>query len=506
VELPNFKDLIILAYSNMANFTEAASDLHLRGYQLPVAEAIIDSVIHKRGLSFVVIFPRQSGKNELQAQIECYLLTSLSGRHAEMVKVSPTWKPQSLNAMRRLETTLKKNLITTRLGWKKESGFIFRVGLTRIYFLSGDPGANIVGATASLLLEVDEAQDVAIDKYDKEIAPMAASTNATRVFWGTAWTSRTLLARELAAAQEAQRLDGQQRAFIMTADDVAREVPAYGAFVQEQIAKLGRNNPMVRTQFFSETIDAEGGMFNKQRQALMQGHHRQQAAPVAGHIYAITIDVAGEDESARDELSTGLVNPGRDSTALTIFDVDTGTLEDPLIGRPTYQVVARNQWTGIKHSSLFARLTAIIDHWSPAWLIIDSTGVGQTLTSFLLDRYPTITLPFVFTSSSKSTLGWNFIALVETGRYKEYVSTGDDPLHSEFWSQLENCQYHILDGPGQIMRWSVPDGTRDQRTAELVHDDLVISAALVSELDAQPFGLAISKVVNAPNLFDKKEF
>ncbi len=160
----------------------------------------------------------------------------------------------------------------------------------------------------------------------------------------------------------------------------------------------------------------------------------------------------------------------------------------PLIGRPTYQVVARHQWTGIKHSSLFARLTAIIDHWSPAWLVIDSTGVGQTLTSFLLDRYPTITLPFVFTSSSKSTLGWNFIALVETGRYKEYVSTGDDQLHSEFWSQVENCQYHILDGPGQMMRWSVPDGTRDQRTGELVHDDLVISAALVSELDAQPFG------------------
>jgi hypothetical protein len=31
-----------------------------------------------------------------------------------------------------------------------------------------------VGATASLLLEVDEAQDVEIGKYDKEIAPMAA--------------------------------------------------------------------------------------------------------------------------------------------------------------------------------------------------------------------------------------------------------------------------------------------------------------------------------------------
>ncbi len=493
------------SYLSLATFADTTSAIKLRQYQIAPAEAIALSVRDKIGLSFVIMFPRQSGKNELQAQLETYLLTLYCMKDVEIVKVSPTWKPQSLNAMRRLERVISKNLIGRYL-WSKESGFIYRAGSARIYFLSGAPGANIVGATASLLLEVDEAQDVTIDKFDKEIAPMAASTNATRVFWGTAWTSRTLLARELASAQEAEKADGLQRAFIMTADDVAREVPAYGQFVQDQIAKLGRNNPMVRTQFFSETIDAEGGMFNPARRALMQGHHRQQASPVDGHIYAITIDVAGEDESARDEPGAALQNPGRDSTALTIFDVDTSTLDDPLIGRPTYQVVARHQWTGIKHSSLFARLTAIIDHWSPAWLIIDSTGVGQTLTSFLLDKYPTITLPFVFTSVSKSALGWNFIALIETGRYKEYVSNGDDQLHSEFWTQVENCQYHILDGPGQMMRWGVPDGTRDQRTGELLHDDLVISAALVSELDAQPFGLAISKVLPSPDLFDKKDF
>ena len=45
-----------------------------------------------------------------------------------------------------------------------------------------------MGATASLLLEVDEAQDVAINKFDKDIDPMADSSNATRIFWGTAWT------------------------------------------------------------------------------------------------------------------------------------------------------------------------------------------------------------------------------------------------------------------------------------------------------------------------------
>ena len=224
----------------------------------------------------------------------------------------------------------------------------------------------------------------------------------------------------------------------MTADDVAQEVPAYGAFVQEQIAKLGRNNPMVKTQFFSEEIDAEGSMFNKQRQALMQGHHPPQVEPQPGHMYAITIDVAGEDESARDEPGTALQNPGRDSTALTIFEIDISKMDDPLVARPIYNVVGRYQWTGIKHSSLFARLTAIIDHWSPAWLVIDATGVGQTLAGFLLDRYPNNTLPFVFTSTSKSALGWNFIALVETGLVAfDYTTRQAVPLPAAFRRGLE---------------------------------------------------------------------
>jgi hypothetical protein len=80
-----------------------------------------------------------------------------------------------------------------------------------------------------------------------------------RVFWGTAWTSQTLLARGC-AAREAEAADGIRRVFVLTADDVRKEVPAYGKFVDEQVKKLGRNHPLVRTQFFSEEIDAEGNV------------------------------------------------------------------------------------------------------------------------------------------------------------------------------------------------------------------------------------------------------
>ena len=168
-------------------FSSRSSHLRLRPYQLEVAYRIADSVVRELGHSFAIVFPRQSGKNELQAQIEAYLLALLHTTHAEIVKVSPTLKPQSLNAMRRLERVLRYNDITQSI-WARESNHIYRVGRARITFLSGIPVSNVVGATAKTLLECDEAQDVAIAKWDKDFAPMAASTNATRVFWGTAWT------------------------------------------------------------------------------------------------------------------------------------------------------------------------------------------------------------------------------------------------------------------------------------------------------------------------------
>ena len=161
------KDDFVWMMINPLAFCTTASGVTLRRYQEQVLTAVLDSIYRNLGLTFVVMFPRQSGKNELQAQLEVFLLALYERTGMEIVKVSPTWKPQSLNAMRRLERVLSRNRFTRRR-WMRESGYIYRVGDARIFFLSGEPHANIVGATASLLLEVDEAQDVLTAKYDKE--------------------------------------------------------------------------------------------------------------------------------------------------------------------------------------------------------------------------------------------------------------------------------------------------------------------------------------------------
>lgn len=489
---------------NPVVFASSCSGLQLRTYQRQVAEAITRSVIKGLGQTFVVIFPRQSGKNELQAQIETYLLVLFSQLDAEMVKVSPTWKPQSLNAMRRLERVLKRNCFSQSIHWYKEQGYIYRVGRARIYFLSGSPTANIVGATASLLLECDEAQDVTIAKWDKEINPMAASTNATRVFWGTAWTSQTLLAREMRAALELEKQDGIRRVFTIDANTVGKEVPAYKTFVQNEIQRLGANHPFVLTQYFSREIDAESGMFPASRSALMHGSHPATTGPLPNQAYAFAIDVAGSDEGTTAEPTE--TRSTRDSTALTIFEIDLSTLADPLIKAPTYRVRNRFLWTNVSLTRVYQHINALMELWKPARTIVDATGVGAGLASWLYNSWPGV-IPFTFSQKSKSDLGWGFIAVIESGRFKDHApDPGTDPYQVEFFRQLSFCQMEIGLGPNRLMTWGVQDGARDAATGELVHDDLVISAALCAQLDEETWGTAQSDMLDAPDIFKDLSF
>lgn len=467
-------------------FARAFGKIRLRSYQAEVIRAVARSVLYRQGLTFVVLFPRQSGKNEVQAQLEAYLLTCLQDCEAEIVKISPTWKPQSLNAMRRLQRVLERNSLLNG-NWMRESGYIYRVGRARIFFLSGEPHSNIVGATASALLEVDEAQDVEIEKFDKEIAPMAASTNATRVLWGTAWTSQTLLARELRLARHAQQQDGVQRVFIASADQVAAEVPAYARFVAEQVARLGRQHPFIRSQYYSEEIDGQGGLFPPERRARLAGSHRLLDQPQPGEIYAFLLDVAGADETTGTP-ATGEnpLNAARDATALTIVAVDRSTCADPLLRAPTYRCVRRRLWVGTRHSDLYTELRALAEVWRPWRVVVDATGIGAGLADFLSRALPGKVIPFNFSTASKSKLGWDFLSLVESGRWKEAADAEQDEAGRLFSRQLDLCQYEILPGPEKRMRWGVPDGSRDPLSGQPAHDDLLISAALATVLDDQP--------------------
>lgn len=497
----------------IGNFTRVFGGIRLRAYQQAAANAIVRSVLENQGLSIVVMFPRQSGKNLMQAQLEVYLMTLLAEEGAEMVKFSPTYQPQSLNAMRRLETALEANFLTHG-HWHKSAGNHYRFHKSHLTFLSAAPGSNIVGATASTLLSLDEAQDIEIDKYDKQVAPMAASTNATRVFWGTAWSAQTLLARELRAAREAEARDGIRRVFQISAEEVRREVPAYGLFVDEQIARMGRNHPMVRSQFFSEEIDFAGGLFTPSRLGLMQGAHPALETPLPGKRYALLIDLAGEDEALRlGGANTELDNPDRDLTAVTVMELDFSLLGEDLVGKPIYRVVNRQLWQGERHSTLYARLLRLADLWQPEKIVVDASGVGAGVGSFLRDKLGERVITLQFTSQLKSRLGWGFLAVVDTGRFQDFsarsapdqwsanpllgqMAAEQDRLQALFYRQLAGLQAEVSAGPERLLKWSVPEGARDPEGG-LLHDDLVLSAAMVAILDEQSWHLSSHAVLIA---------
>jgi hypothetical protein len=488
--------LIKAFLSDVGRFSRAVVGRPLRGYQLGPARAVVESVLAKRGETFAIVMSRQAGKNELSAQLEAYLMNLFQQvRGASLVKAAPTYKPQTIISQMRLHDCLDNAWNAPFL--HGEHQHIVRLGRCRIMFYSAQPGANVVGATASVLLECDEAQDVDADKWSKDFAPMAASTNATTVFYGTIWTSRTLLAQVIRELRRRELADGLQRVFLVPWEVVAAEVPSYGEYVRKEMARLGADHPIIKTQYKLVEIDEAGRLFSAERVAMMQGTHRRRRAPERGGVYVITVDVAGEDEAEEGE-ELRAEEPRKDSTVATIFEVDLATVEDPLIGFPTYRAVDRHWWTGVKHSQLYSALLDLVRTWRAWYLIVDATGVGAGLASFLtrkLGAYdaqpPGRVYAFKFSAKSKSELGWNFVGLVESGRYKDYAD--DRAAETEqFWREVGACEFEVLPGPGKVMRWSVPDAA--------VHDDMLISAALVSVCDGMPWVVEMpDQVVEAPD-------
>ena len=134
-----------------------------------------------RGLTFTVVFPRQAGKNELSAHLEAFLLHHYQRQGGSIVKAAPTFRPQVVNSILRLEQLLGEPLTDAR--WRRVQGFIFRLGRASCSFYSARPTANVVGASASLLLEGDEAQDLDRQKWaDGSRNTLFGDVNVRRAF------------------------------------------------------------------------------------------------------------------------------------------------------------------------------------------------------------------------------------------------------------------------------------------------------------------------------------
>lgn len=428
--------------------------------------AVLNSVFGRQGLTFSVEIARQGGKNELSAQLELLLLTLHMGEPKNLVKCAPTFKPQTVISMGRLKDSLNDAGFDGI--WTAEMGYVIRLGAARAVFLSADRSANVVGHTAHILLEIDEAQDVDKEKYSKEFKPMGATTNVTTVHYGTSWDDSTLLEEVKQANLELERRDGVKRHFRFDWQEIAKHNPDYLAYVEGERVRLGESHPLFLTQYCLVPIHGGSGFLSLQQRAQLQGGHSRKHHPETGKVYVAGIDLAGEAEEGEDAHLRAL-KPRQDSTVVTIGEVDFSG--NSLAQQAGIKVIEHYWWTGKKHVELYSQLVDILKNvWRCRRVVVDATGVGQPVASFLREALGNAVIPFTFTQPSKSELGFNLLAAVNSGRLKMYAGDGSAE-YREFWLEIEKAKSHYR--PSQTMNFYVDPAEG--------HDDFLMSLALLVE-------------------------
>ena len=472
---------------NIAAFSRDVIGYPLYKYQITWAQHIMDVVASHQNKTIVVKMPRQSGKNEASAQLEVAILARFGVKGGEIVKVAPTFKPQIVNSKLRLDLRSRQAMDRLpELQFRATMGYMLRCRNAGISFLSADPKASVVGATASLLLEVDEAQDVQPAIYDKNFAPMRSSTAAPVVAYGTTWSDDTLL-----QLLENDVLEGRTpgQVFTVTVDAVAAENPAYGDYVTAETARLGRQHPLIKTQYYMEVLANRGRIFNKTQLQSMLGDHLSQTGRTTQTQIVAGLDFAGADENA-GELISITTGSKRDSVALTIGAVTWNRVVVGVI-EPSVRILARYEWTNLHPLSLNSVLyTLLAQTWKISRIHCDATGIGATGTSLLAKQLDpagsgrVVARIFDGSWNTQTELASYYIAAVNAGRLLDYKPTGFDPIaiagqpepdrndpdHHAWW---QRGHARLEARPSQRFRAYVPQTEG--------HDDLLISEMLMVE-------------------------
>jgi hypothetical protein len=191
-----------------------------------------------------------------------------------------------------------------------------------------------------------------------------------------------------------------------------------------------------------------------------------------------------------------LANPRRDATALTIVEVARAGTE-----LPRYRVMDRRLWLGVKHTALREEILALFSHWRASRLVLDATGVGTGLASFLARDLPGQVLPVVYSAGEKSRIGWEFLGAIETGRYKEYLPDEKSETR-QFWYEVDRCGYEVVPGPSRRLRWGVWESPAYDGLVAAGHDDLLSSASLCVLLDGECPGVGEAAVIQPRDVLE----
>ena len=467
-------------------------------YQIQVADAIIFSCVNGLGWYFVVQITRQAGKNEISAFIQQYLLLYgwYYGVRVSGVKFAPVYKPQVQASMDRLEgadTADSGGLagsVLTKGKFRKSDGYKYHMGPPRDSnkwaFLSINPASNVASQTAYTLLEGDEAQDIDVDKWERDAQPMGSFNNATTVLWGVAWTKDSFIYKgELQARDMEDRLEKElgyrpKLVFKVDAHAVIRSGnDNYRKAFENQVARLGIDHIAIQTQYLLKAVDAIGRFFNSEQLArIYHNDYSMAVQPEKGKTYIWSVDVAGEAEESTD-INAAVGMHKRDALTLTIGELHKDGTVVP---------VCFYQWVGKQHTKVRAMLPKIIKgHWNCLGGVCDATGVGEPLAYYLkeqLDRNNAgLVEAYKFKASgdeSKSKLGYLAYDYVANDLLKIPPSP-TDPDQRELWQEVRWQLEHLTREAKkhQSINFYVPANAEPRKPGHVPHDDFATGVFLL---------------------------
>lgn len=402
----------------------------LKPWQVHLVNLIERKMAVKDGSTLTVRISRQAGKNEIAATVHDRHLLRKAGTGGNIVRAAPTFKPQIVTSKLRLETILERDPLMDRKAFRWREGYIATYGRATVTFMSSDPNARQEGATADELLDIDEAHLTNQEVYSERLAPMTASTNASKVMFGVAGQRDDLLYATRERNMELGKMDDNIQ---ITAERLSEIDEVYRGHYEARIEELGEGHPVIQTQYKLVDIDSLGGAFTHEHQKkLFSGEHPPMEAPLrrAGVHTVAVIDLAGEEEQPQDvEEATNAKGRDPDCAVVMIGEVDD-TLRRA--DKPMLRIVKAYRWVGLpiqaapgdQRTSLQEMIMQVLGVWRPEATVVDARGLGISTASWLARVWNGTVVQYHATlPSTTEDLYWTW-AYINTGQMQMYADDG----------------------------------------------------------------------------------
>lgn len=364
----------------------------LRGPQAELIKKIEKHIANHDGEVMPVRQARQTGKNEVSAVLHRRHLWRRQRYDSSQIwiRTAPTHKPQIVNSKKRLRELLNlspskviKFPLFNNAKLATEEGYIWRVGNASVEFISSGPQANVVGGTANVCLDMDEAHKVDKDKFDEDFAPMAANTSAGILLWGVADNGLDLMS----FYREHNKSIGREELNIDLPAEVFMEVnESYAKHVEARISALGYDHPIIKTQYRLLDVSSEGNFLNsRQVRNFLSGQHERELTPRSNDRYQVLVDIAASNENNMDDVLEGNEDAQEDSTTIWIYKISPILTANGIF--PIIQIVNTVWLTGVSLPIQEEEIESIIRTWRAEKVTIDSIGVGRHIGESMVNKF-----------------------------------------------------------------------------------------------------------------------